>query len=159
MQQLGSLFDHLVGETEQSGRHFNTERLGGFGIDRQIKFCRLHNRQIRGLLAFQNASRVDCSLAIRFRQIGAITHEPASQNVLAPSIDCSDGVSRSQPYNSLTLTVEKWLAGNDKRTNAHPLEARENCFNSDSDLALRIRTSIPKAPAAATTLLVSISDF
>ena len=66
MRQLGSLFDHLVGETEQSGRHFNTERLGGFGIDRQIKFCRLHNRQIRGLLAFQNASRVDCSLAIRF---------------------------------------------------------------------------------------------
>jgi len=28
VQQLGSLLDHLVGKTEQSGRHFNAERLG-----------------------------------------------------------------------------------------------------------------------------------
>jgi hypothetical protein len=33
VQQLGSLLDHLVGKTEQSGRHFNAERLRGFGID------------------------------------------------------------------------------------------------------------------------------
>src|ERR1044071_7222914 len=52
-----SLLDHLVGEAEQFGWHFNAERLGGFGIDGHVKFCRLYNRQVRGLLTFQNASR------------------------------------------------------------------------------------------------------
>jgi hypothetical protein len=37
VQQLGSLLDHLVGKTEQSGRHFNAERLRGFGIDSMDK--------------------------------------------------------------------------------------------------------------------------
>jgi hypothetical protein len=40
VQQRGSLFDHLVGEAEQSGRHFNVERLGGFGIDGHVKFSK-----------------------------------------------------------------------------------------------------------------------
>jgi len=47
VQQIGSLLDHLVSEAEQFGWHFNAERLGGFGIDGHVKFCRLHNRQVR----------------------------------------------------------------------------------------------------------------
>src|SRR5262245_34410461 len=128
VQQKGSLFDHLVGEAEQFGWHFNAERLGGFGIDGHVKFCRLHNRQVRGLLTFQNASRIDCGLAIRLRQIGAITHKSASQNVFAPRVNREYGVLRGQSYDSIALTIEKWLSGDDKRTNVHPLETTENCF-------------------------------
>src|SRR5262245_1418805 len=94
--KLGSLLDHLVSEAEQFGWHFNAERLGGFGIDGHVKFCRLHNRQVRGLLTFQNASRIDCGLAIRLRQISAITHESASQNVFAPRVNREHGVLRGQ---------------------------------------------------------------
>src|SRR5262249_808858 len=126
--KLGSLLDHLVSEAEQFGWHFNAERLGGFGIDGHLKFCRLHNRQVRGLCTFENGSRIDCGLAIRLRQISAITHESASQNVFAPRVNREHGVLRGQSYDSIALTIEKWLSGNDKRTNAHPLETTENCF-------------------------------
>jgi len=37
VQQSGSLLEHLVSETEQFRRHFNAERLGGFGI--HVRFC------------------------------------------------------------------------------------------------------------------------
>src|SRR5215831_16757939 len=126
--KLGSLLDHLVSKAEQFGWHFNAERLGGFGIDGHVKCCRLHNRQVRGLLTFQNASRIDCGLAIRLRQIGAITHKSASQNVFAPRVNREHGVLRGQSYDSIALTIEKWLSGDDKRTNVHPLETTENCF-------------------------------
>src|SRR5262245_51726930 len=92
----------------------NTERSGDFGIDRHVKFCRLNNRQIRGLLAFEDAPRIDCGLTIGFWQISAIAHETASQNVLAPSIDCRNGVLRSGSYDFFALAVEKWFARNDK---------------------------------------------
>src|SRR4029453_5287250 len=126
--KLGSLLDHLVSEAEQFGWHFNAERLGGFGNGGHLKFLRLHNRQVRGLLTFENASRIDCGLGIRLRQIGAITHGSASQNVFAPRVNREHGVLRGQSYDSIALTIEKWLSGNDKRTNAHPLETTENCF-------------------------------
>ena len=56
VQQLGSLLDQLVVEAEQSGRHCNAERLGGFCSDGHVKFCRLHNRQIRGPLTFHRGA-------------------------------------------------------------------------------------------------------
>jgi hypothetical protein len=37
--------DRFVSETEQSRRHFNADRLGGFGID--VRFCPLHNAGVR----------------------------------------------------------------------------------------------------------------
>jgi len=33
---LGSLLNHLVGETKQSGWHFNTDQLGDFGMVAEV---------------------------------------------------------------------------------------------------------------------------
>jgi len=41
---LASLLDHIISKAEQFGTDYNAERLGGFGIDGNLKFCRLHNR-------------------------------------------------------------------------------------------------------------------
>ena len=46
------LLDDFIGEAKQSGRHFNTERPGDFGIDRHVKFRRLHNWQIPAATRF-----------------------------------------------------------------------------------------------------------
>ena len=38
LQQAAPLFDHLVGEREQLGRHNEAERLSGFEVDYQKEF-------------------------------------------------------------------------------------------------------------------------
>ena len=48
------LFDHLVGGSEQRGRHGEFKRLGGLEIDDEIEFGRLLDRDIAGLRPAQN---------------------------------------------------------------------------------------------------------
>ena len=57
-QQSSPLFDHLVGEREQPIRHIEAERLGGLEVEHKLELGRLHHRQVRGLLAFENAARM-----------------------------------------------------------------------------------------------------
>jgi hypothetical protein len=41
------------------------------------RICRLHDREIGGLVALENAAGIDASLAVAHTQVGAITHEAA----------------------------------------------------------------------------------
>jgi hypothetical protein len=50
-QQSPRLFDHLVGECEQSVRYIQAERLRGFKVDDQLELGRLYDRQVGRLLA------------------------------------------------------------------------------------------------------------
>src|SRR5947209_11206164 len=54
--------DHLIGQRKQLVRDFEAERLRGLEIDYQLELCRQHNRQITGLLAFEDASGINASL-------------------------------------------------------------------------------------------------
>ena len=49
-----AILDHLVGEGEQRLRHCQTERLGGFEIDRQLVFGWRLYRQVGRLLTFKD---------------------------------------------------------------------------------------------------------
>jgi hypothetical protein len=64
-QQTEPLFDHLVGEREQRGWHFEAERFRGLEVDHQLELGRLHNWQVGWLLAFENATDVDADLTER----------------------------------------------------------------------------------------------
>ena len=46
-------FDHLVGASEQRGRHGQVERFGGFEVDDELELGRLFDRQVSGLLALE----------------------------------------------------------------------------------------------------------
>jgi hypothetical protein len=54
---VASLFDHLVRAGEQRWRQIEAERLRRTGIDNQLEFGRLLNRQIGRLLTFSERVR------------------------------------------------------------------------------------------------------
>ena len=60
----GNSFDHLVGAGEQRRRHGKPERPGGLEVNDQLELGGLHDRQVSGLLALENASRVETHLTI-----------------------------------------------------------------------------------------------
>src|SRR5215216_2669266 len=63
-KQTSSLLDHLIGAGEQRWRHGNAERPGGLKIDRKLELGWLQNRQVRRLLALEDADNVKASLSI-----------------------------------------------------------------------------------------------
>ena len=62
-----ALFDHLVRERDQRGRYGEAEGLGSLEVNYEIKFCRLHDRQVGWLLSLENSGGIDTSLAICIR--------------------------------------------------------------------------------------------
>jgi hypothetical protein len=50
--------------TARTGWNGQAQRLGGLEVDDQLELCRLHDRQVSGLLALQNAAGVNADLAI-----------------------------------------------------------------------------------------------
>jgi hypothetical protein len=58
------LFDHLVGERDQLRWNFEMHRLGGLQVNDKLKFRGLQDRKVGNLLALENATSVDSSLAV-----------------------------------------------------------------------------------------------
>ena len=62
---------------EQRRRHGEAEHPGGLGVDDQLELGRLHDRQVRGLGALEDAAGIDADLTIRIRNVGSVAHQPA----------------------------------------------------------------------------------
>src|ERR1700751_2321558 len=56
--RLAHSFDHLVGAGEQRRRHVKAESPCGLGIDDQLKFRRLHHRQVLPLCALEDTTNI-----------------------------------------------------------------------------------------------------
>jgi hypothetical protein len=67
-------------------------------VDCQAKFGRLLHWQIGRLLALENPAGIHRRFSVRLRQIGAITHEAASQDILAPGVDRSHADASRKGY-------------------------------------------------------------
>ena len=73
-QQTASLFDHLVGGDQQSGRHSEAERLGSLKVDDEAEPRRLLKGQIGGFLALQYPQDEICAVLHGFLLVWAIGH-------------------------------------------------------------------------------------
>jgi hypothetical protein len=69
------LFDDLICLGGKIRGHLDTERLGGLEVDDELKFGRLHHRQVSGLFALENPPSVDTNLAIAIAEVGAVAHQ------------------------------------------------------------------------------------
>jgi hypothetical protein len=63
---MGGSFEQLVGAAGQRQWHANAERFGSLEVDVELYLSRLLNRQIGGLVAFENSSGLDSRHAIGF---------------------------------------------------------------------------------------------
>src|SRR6516165_5255303 len=73
---IGSLFDHLVGASEQRWWDRQPERLGGFKVDDEIELGSPLHWQILRLLAFENATDVSAREAMRLDEARTVAHQP-----------------------------------------------------------------------------------
>src|SRR2546426_5935208 len=76
------LFDHLVRPEQDRLRDREAERLGGLEVDHELELCRLLDRQVAGLGAFEDFVNVGGRTAVQRGNVRAIGHEPADLRVL-----------------------------------------------------------------------------
>jgi hypothetical protein len=81
-----NLFNHLVGECEQSRRNGDAEHGGGLDVEDQLELARLYDRQVGGLRTLDDAASVRAGLAPRIVNVGSITHQPTGFGKFPPGI-------------------------------------------------------------------------
>src|SRR2546430_2069788 len=74
-QQTASLFDHIVGATDQRQRDGDAERLGGFEVDDHLDFRDLLHRQLGGLVALENPAGIDAGQAVGVRNVRSVAQQ------------------------------------------------------------------------------------
>ena len=88
-------------KSHKSQPAFNMEVVRGVAgqVYGQMKFGRLHYRQIRRFLALENPAGIHRCLAVGVWQVGAVTREATGEDIFAPSVQRSHAVPRSERYN------------------------------------------------------------
>ena len=59
------------------GGTVEAEHPGGLGVDDQLELGRLHDRQVGGLRALEDAAGIDAGLTPRIRQVRSVAYQPA----------------------------------------------------------------------------------
>src|SRR5215510_2929015 len=151
-------FDHLVGGREERRRHGEAKQPGGLGVDNQLELARLHDRQVRGLGALEDATRIDAHLTPRIWKAGSVAHQAAGFGIFTRCIYRGDRVARRQVGQLDTPAGEKGVAGDEKPGFSRTRVAKAASI-SRLVLALKIWICNPTARAAASTSLNVDSVF
>src|SRR6516164_8273227 len=85
----GSLFDHLVGEREKRGLHFDTKRARGLEIEDEFQSGRPLHRHVGGLFPLQYPCRIGSHLIKLLANDCAVVHEPTLELASPHSITSS----------------------------------------------------------------------
>jgi hypothetical protein len=112
---MAVLFNHLAGTGEQRGGYFKAERLGCLEIDHQLEFGRLLDRQIGGLGALEDFSRVMADQAKGRSEAGSIADQPAGSGKFTPRIDRRNGTARCQRHELLAPAAQERIRADDQR--------------------------------------------
>src|SRR5215216_97857 len=124
-----ALFDHFVGEREQRMRDGNAEHPGGLGVDDELELARLHDRQVCGLGARQNATGIGANLTPSICNIGPVAHQPARFGEFACAKGRRDRVARCQIDQLETPAGEKGVARDEEGIGRRARKRRECCID------------------------------
>src|SRR5262245_36713664 len=83
--------DHLVGEQLDRVGYLDAERPGRLQVDDELEFGRLHDWQVSGLRAIEDAAGIVADLTKPVQNIGSIAHQPTDFDNLA------SGIGRGNP--------------------------------------------------------------
>ena len=106
------------------GGTVEAEHPGGLSVDDQLELGRLHDRQVRGLGALEDATGIDADLTIGIRKAGAVAHQPAGFGIFTRRICRGDRMARRQVGQLDTPAGEKGVAADEEGVG--PL-ARKRC--------------------------------
>src|SRR5215469_10459607 len=87
VQQISSLFDHLVGNSEQRRRDRETEPVCGLEVDDRLELGRLLDRDIGGFGAFEDKIDNLCATLPLRAVICPVGQKTSCFNKLAVTID------------------------------------------------------------------------
>src|SRR5262249_51604361 len=71
---IAHLFDHLVGDVQQTKWHSEPKRFGGLEVDDQIELRRLLDRQVGRFFALKDAAGIDADLMICVGKIRSVAY-------------------------------------------------------------------------------------
>src|SRR5204863_6253277 len=87
-----ALLDNLLGAHQHRLRYREAERLGGLQVDDQLEGRRLLDRQVGGLSAFEDLSRVSADLAKARSEACSIADQATGSGEFTPRIDRRNGM-------------------------------------------------------------------
>src|SRR4051794_27956142 len=101
------------------------ERLCGLQIDDQFEFGRLHNRQIGGPFALEDAANIYAGLTITIRKIGSVTDKTANFGIFVLIIDCGQLIPGGKRHALLASATEERVLRDEERDRALLSEGRD----------------------------------
>ena len=75
-------------------------------VDDELDFARLHDRQVRGLSAVEDATGIDANLAIPIHNAGSVAHQASRSSEFAILENGWNCVSKREGSNLITLAIE-----------------------------------------------------
>src|SRR5262249_5359116 len=145
--------NHLIGGGEQLVRHSEAEHPSGLVIDDELELARLHDRQVRGLRALEDAAGVDTQLAKHIRNVGSVTHEAASCRKVTRTRCQGNGMARRHVGKLHPPADEKSILANEEGVRPLAPKSCEGCIDLRLVLALSTWSCNPMARAADCTSL------
>src|SRR5262249_3105758 len=112
VQQTVSLFDYFVGEQLDRVRHLDAEQSRRLRVDYELEFCRLQDRQVGGLRAFEDLPGVDADLTVRVRTFGRGAHQTPGFNSLATVISRRNPIVRRERHKLGAAAEKEDIGGN-----------------------------------------------
>jgi hypothetical protein len=84
-KRTSQLFDHLIGNVQQTKWHSEPKRFGGLEIDDQLEPGRLQDRQVGRLLAFEDSADIGADLRIDLPGNDSVAVKPPAAVKLLPT--------------------------------------------------------------------------